>query len=115
MFKEIPLEPTEIKKAMKMLMDNMITESWDWQSLAVWYGNRLPQYLWSKCGWKNVLSTRGWRWQSFLSLLSKHTHEIIRWANDELSWKDFVKVIESDMNSLIISKIYRLENFQSQN
>jgi len=61
MFKEIPSEPTEIKKAMKMLMDNMINESWDWQSLAVWYGNRLPQYLWSKCGWKSVLSIRGWR------------------------------------------------------
>jgi hypothetical protein len=113
MFKEIPSEPVDIKNAMKMLMDNMITEAWDWQSLAVWYGNRLPQYLWSKCGWKNILSIRGWRWQSFLSLLSKHTHEIIRWANDEISWDAFVKVIESDMNSLIISKVYRLENFQS--
>ena len=74
-------EPKEIKTAIKTLMNNMANEMWDWQSLAVWYGNKLPQYLWTKQDWRRRLTKKGWRWQSFLSLLSKRTHEIIRWAN----------------------------------
>ena len=102
----IPPEPTDIKDAMKELMEKMIGEPWDWQSLAVWYGNKLPQYLWTRQDWKSELTKKGWRWQSFLSLLSKHTHEIIRWANGEISWREFINVLETDLNSSIISKIY---------
>jgi hypothetical protein len=105
----IPPEPVEIKNAMKELMEKMTGESWDWQSLAVWAANKLPQYLWTTQGWKRNLSNKGWRWQSFLSLLSKHTHEIIRWATDEISWEDLINVIETDLNSSTIYKIYTLK------
>ena len=99
-------EPFEIKNAMKELMKRMMQETWDWQSLAVWYGNKLPQYLWSKQNWKKELTKKGWRWQSFLSLLSRHTHELIRWASNEISWNELLDIIETDLNSETISKIY---------
>ena len=103
---KVPPEPVDIKNAMKRLMEEMMGEPWDWQSLAVWYGNKLPQYLWTIQGWKKGLSKIGWSWQSFLSLLSKHTHEMIRWATEEVSWSDLISVIETDLNSPTISKIY---------
>ena len=102
-------EPIEIKNGMKELMINMMkltSEKWDWQSLAVWGGNKLPRYLWTDQGWKNELTKKGWNWQGFLSMLSKQTHEMIRWANDELEWKDFLKIIKADLVSDIISRIY---------
>ena len=111
MIERYPSEPEDIKKAIKSLMEKMSNESWDWRSLAVWYRNRLPKYLWTEQDWKRDLSKRGWTWQSFLSLLSKHTHEIIRWANNEISWRELIKIIETDLKSPIISKIYKLVDF----
>ena len=99
-------EPVEVKREIKNLMKKMIGKKWDWQSLAVWYGNRLPQYLWTRQDWKIELSKRGWRWQNFLSFFSRYTHEIVRWANDELSWNELIQLIERDLNSEIISRIY---------
>ena len=31
---------------------------------------------------------------------------MIRWANDELEWKDFLKIIKANLLSDIISRIY---------
>jgi hypothetical protein len=95
----IPPEPTEIKEAMKALMGRMTGEAQDWQSLVAWYGNKLPQYLWTGQDWRKKLSKKGWKWQSFLSLLSRHTQEIVRWANGDVSWNRLIEIIEADLNS----------------
>ena len=93
----MPPEPTEIKGAMKALIGRTTGEAEKWQSLAAWYGNKLPQYLWTNQGWKGELLKKGWRWQDFLSLLSNHTQEIVRWANGELSWDRLMESVEANL------------------
>ena len=95
----VPPEPTEIRNAMKALIGRTTGETDKWQSLAAWYGNRLPQYLWTNLGWKKELTQKGWRWQDFLSLLSRHTDDMIRWANGEMPWGRFVESIETDLDN----------------
>ncbi len=97
--RNVPPEPTEIKKAMKALIGRMPGEAEKWLSLVAWYGNRLPQYLWTKQGWKNELSKKGYRWQDFLRLLSNHTQDIICWANDQLPWDKLTESIGANLNS----------------
>ena len=100
----VPNEPVEIKDAMKSLMGRMTGDAQEWESLVAWYGNKLPQYLWTRQDWKKKLSKRGWRWQSFLSLLSRHTKEIVCWVNDEMSWSRLVESIETDIRSSMLAK-----------
>jgi hypothetical protein len=95
----VPPEPTEIKNAMKALIGRITGEAGKWQSLVAWYGNRLPQYLWTSLGWKRELTQGGWRWQDFLSLLSRHTKDIVCWANDEMPWSKLVESIETDLDN----------------
>ena len=45
----------------------------DWDSLAVWAGNRIPSYLWKK--WKFELSGRGFTWPQFLKPISYLTRD----------------------------------------
>ncbi len=97
-------EPIEIKEAMKALMGRMTGEARDWQSLAVWYGNKLPQYLWTSQDWRKKLAKRGWKWQSFLSLLSRHTQEIVRWTNGDMSWSRLIETIEADLSSSTVTR-----------
>jgi len=92
-------EPVEIKSAMKTLIGRETGEAEKWQSLVAWYGNRLPQYLWTNLGWKKELSQKGWRWQDFLNLLSRHTSDMVRWATDEMSWIKLVESIETDLDN----------------
>jgi hypothetical protein len=108
---ETPPEPNEIKRAIEALMDGMTNETWDWQSLAVWYGNKLPQYLWTEQNWKSELSKIGWRWQSFLSLLSKHTLSIIHWVTNEISWSDLLAAIIADLRRSQLVTRSQLEEF----
>ena len=96
-----PPEPKEIKEAIRSLMGRMTGEEEDWGPLAVWYGNKIPQYLWTSQSWKNKLSKRGWKWQDFLNLLSRHTQDMIRWVNNQISWDRLVEVIEADLGSSI--------------
>jgi len=100
----VPHEPVEIKDAMKSLMGRMTGDAQEWESLVAWYGNKLPQYLWTRQDWKKKLSKRGWRWQSFLSLLSRHTKEIVCWVNDEMSWSRLVESIETDIRSSMLAR-----------
>lgn len=91
----IPKEPLEIKKQVLELRNRMGpgTEI-DYNSLAVWYGNRVPQYLWSV--WKSELTKKGFTWQKFLRLLKYRTDDAFLWVAGRMPWKAFVKkVIES--------------------
>jgi hypothetical protein len=96
-----PPEPVEIKEAVRTLMGSMTGGEEDWGTLAVWYGNKIPQYLWTDQGWKRRLSKRGWKWQDFLNLLSRHTQDMIQWANNRMSWEKLVEAIENDLGRSI--------------
>ncbi|MCK4582545.1 hypothetical protein KAU18_04450 [Candidatus Bathyarchaeota archaeon] len=92
---KIPEESKDIKKfilAVRLQFDESSSINWD--SLAVWSGNRIPQYLWSQ--WKTDLTKRGFSWQKFLRLMKYRTDDAILWAYDRISWPELVeKVIES--------------------
>jgi len=92
---DIPKEPVEIRKQITELRDRMgFGSEIDYDSLAVWYGNRIPQYLWGV--WKSELGERGFTWPKFLRLLKYRTDDAILWVAGKMSWEDFIKkVLES--------------------
>lgn len=91
----IPKEPAEIKKQILELRVRLGSNNEiDWNSLAVWYGNSIPQYLWST--WKGELKRKGFTWQKFLKLLKYRTDDAFLWVAGKISWADFTKkVLES--------------------
>jgi len=90
-----PKEPIEIKKQILELRSRLGSDNEiDWNSLAVWYGNRIPQYLWG--AWKGELGKKGFTWQKFLKLLRYRTDDAFLWVAGKMSWGDFMKeVLES--------------------
>lgn len=92
---EIPPEPEEIRQSILALRSRLgPNRGIDWDSLAVWGGNRLQQYLWTK--WRMELRPKGFTWQKFLKLMKYRTGDAILWANGRISWEKFVKgVLES--------------------
>jgi len=102
----VPPEPTNLKKLMNELIRKYAGEGWDVESFVAWVGNKLPAYLWTKCGWKYSLMREGWTWQSFLKFLSRRTDDIVKWINGELTWDQLVGKIISDLKSPTIRMIY---------
>ena len=92
---EIPKEPVEIRKQILELRGRMSPNTGiNYNSLAVWYGNRVPQYFWGV--WKSELTKKGFTWQKFLKLLKYRTDDTFLWVAGKTSWKDFMeKVLES--------------------
>jgi len=92
---DIPKEPLEIRKQILELRGRMGPGGGiDYNSLAIWYGNRVPQYLWNI--WKSELTKKGFTWQKFLRLLKYRTDDAFLWVAGKMSWKEFVeKVMES--------------------
>ena len=97
----MPPEPVEIKnfiKGVRKRIEEMegpqVFDDW-MNSTAVWYGNRLPSYLWNM--WRDKLVSLGYSWQSFLKVLRRHTEDLILWAlYDKISWEQLVyKIIDS--------------------
>ncbi|TKJ27165.1 MAG: hypothetical protein CEE41_00030 [Hadesarchaea archaeon B3_Hades] len=91
----VPEEPVEIKKQILELRGSLgHGNEIDYNSLAVWYGNRVPQYLWGI--WKGDLGQKGFTWQKFLKLLKYRTDDAFLWVAGKMSWGDFMeKVLES--------------------
>lgn len=88
----VPKEPIEIKKQILELRNTWGSNSRiDWNSLAVWYGNRIPQYLWN--AWREELRKKGFTWQEFLKLLRYRTDDALLWVAGKISWENFVKKI----------------------
>jgi len=95
-----PKEPKEVKDWIRMLTKEADSqEGINWTSLNVWYGNKLPKYLWDE--WKAELSPSGFNWQKFLRLMSFRTDQIILWAYGETSWENLV----DEMKELIYSPL----------
>jgi len=89
----IPPEPKDIKEFITSVRNSIkSSDSIDADTLAVWYLNKLPKYLWSM--WKEVLISRGYNWQKFLRVMKLHTNDVILWAlQDSLDWRRLVKRI----------------------
>lgn len=87
-----PAEPIDLKaRIIKIKTTYGPGSRIDWESTAVWMGNSLPKHLWEV--WKSELEQNGFTWQKFLKLMKYHTEDIILWANDKASWKEFVKKV----------------------
>jgi len=91
----LPPEPEDVKAFIKEVRSRFSEagasgDDIDWDSLAVWYLNKLPSYLWKY--WKECLEKRGYSWQRFLKVIKLHTNDAIRWAiNEGVAWEDFVR------------------------
>ena len=85
-----PKEPAEVK-AWILHVEKMTDSSSgiNWDTLNVWYGNKLPKYLWDQ--WKDVLKPAGFTWQSFLKLLSRRTDAVLMWYKGAYTWERFIK------------------------
>jgi hypothetical protein len=89
---KIPPEPIEVKNfilAVQSRLGKNNTVNWD--STAVWAGNKVPQYLWSY--WRNELTKKGFTWQKFLMLMKYRTDDAILWANNRITWGEFANKI----------------------
>jgi len=87
----IPPEPREIKEFIKKHRGKLGSEpDIDYDSLAVWYLNKLPSYLWKY--WKSNLESLGYTWPKFIKVVKYATDDIIDWAlYDNLEWNGLVK------------------------
>jgi hypothetical protein len=97
----IPPEPITLKKNTNAFQG----KNWDIDNLSIWFGNKLPSYLWRDSGWSIQLKKQGYNWQSFLKILSLHKKEIIKWSRNTLSWKEFLIKLVETINDPVFRKI----------
>ena len=97
----IPPEPTILKQE----SNEKENRKWDMDSLSVWFGNKIPSYLWKEGGWSKPLKSMGYNWQSFLKILSLHKKEMIKWSRNKLSWKELLVKIEETARDPVFKKI----------
>ena len=89
-----PKEPKEVKEWMKKIeeqMDALTIPKRKRDALVVWYGNKLPQYLWNS--WKRELRVKGFTWQKFLTMMKFYEEDVISWYRGQLSWENLSKKI----------------------
>ena len=98
---DIPPEPKIIKK----YSNEQKEKKWDIDSITMWFGNRLPSYLWKESGWSKPLKAEGYSWQSFLKILSLHKKDMIKWSRNTLSWNDFLLKIQETIKDPVFKKI----------
>jgi len=106
----IPREPIEIKDYIKYL--EKLEEGSDiaWDSLNVWYGNKLPKCLWDQ--WQKQLKNEGFTWQIFLKVLKYRTDKFILWAKGMITWTQLVIDVEEIIigpvgQSIVRSRIFK--------
>ena len=102
----VPEEPPELKEFVCEVRDRLGPSTYaDWDALAVWAGNKVPSYLWSR--WKPILENEGFTWQRFLKLMKYKTYDAIRWMNGEISWAEYVREIIDMLKGPIADLIRR--------
>ena len=74
-------------------------------SLSLWFGNKLPSYIWKNGGWSKPLKDEGYNWQSFLKILSLHKKDMIRWSKNTISWKDLLLGIQDTIKDPIFKNL----------
>ena len=98
----IPPEPKMLKKHFMEQKEEIESKI---DSLTIWFGNRLPSYLWKDGGWSQPLKAEGYNWQNFLKILSLHKKDIIKWSWNTLTWKDFLLKIQETIKDPVFKKI----------
>jgi len=98
----MPPEPIMLKTQSK---EQKKGREWDIDSIVLWFGNRLPSYLWKDGGWSKPLKAEGYSWQSFLKILSLHKREMIRWSRDAISWREFLLKLQDTIKDPVFKKI----------
>ncbi|MCK5636585.1 MAG: hypothetical protein KAH91_04110 [Thermoplasmatales archaeon] len=97
-----PPEPVALKKQSKKQKNE---RDWKIDSLVLWFGNRLPSYLWKEGGWSKPLKDAGFNWQSFLKILSLHKKDMIQWSRGGITWNELLFKIEETIKNPIFKKI----------
>lgn len=87
---QLPDAPEPIVLKTQAVEQRYKDPTWDSDSLRVWYGNKLPSYLWTECGWDSCLKQEGLTWRGFLECMSAWKGDIIRWLRSEFSWEELV-------------------------
>ena len=82
-------ESAALKAQAKRLRDLLSGPGVEWDPLAAWFGNKIPQYLWTH--WKDELKPAGFTWQALLKLLHCRTDGAVLWLDGALSWEGFVE------------------------
>jgi len=98
----IPPEPEILKNQFK---EQKRSIGLKFDSLSIWFGNKLPSYLWKDGGWAKPMKAEGYNWQSFLKILSLHKKDMIKWSWDTLSWKEFLLKIQKTIKDPVFKKI----------
>lgn len=98
----IPPEPKILKKHLIEQKEEIESKL---DSLTIWFGNRLPSYLWKDGEWSKPLKDEGYNWQSFLKIFSLHKKEMIKWSRDTLTWKDFLLKIQDTIKDPVFKKM----------
>jgi len=103
----IPKESPEVKKWMVWVeSQTQNTPNIKWDALNVWYGNKLPKYLWDE--WKDKLKPEGFTWQIFLKLIRHRTDKVVLWNKGILKWeeliRDFIDLIKGPFGKEILSQ-----------
>jgi len=98
----IPPEPEILKKQFIKQMRELELK---FDSLTLWFGNKLPSYIWKDGGWSKPLKAEGYNWQSFLKVLSLHKIDMIKWSKNSLTWKDLLLRIQDTISDPVFKKI----------
>lgn len=85
----VPPESAALKAQAKRLRDLLSGPGVEWDPPAVWFGNKIPRYLWAH--WKNELKPAGFTWQEFPNLLHYRTGGAVLWLDGALSWEAFAQ------------------------
>jgi len=99
----IPPEPDMLKKQLIKHKEGFESKL---DSLSLWFGNRLPSYLWKDSGWSKPLKEEGYNWQSFLTIFSLHKKEMIKWSKNTLTWKDFMLTLQDTIKDPVFKKMF---------
>jgi hypothetical protein len=99
---EIPPEPKSLKKQISKQKRNIESKI---DSLALWFGNKIPSYIWKDGGWSKPLKKEGYNWQSFLQIFALHKKDMIRWSWNTISWKQLLNKIEDTLKDPVFKKI----------
>ena len=98
----IPPEPEKLKKHFTDQKKHFESKI---DTLTLWFGNKLPSYLWKDGGWSKPLKDDGYNWQSFLKVFSLHKKEMIKWSNDTISWKEFLIQLQKTLKDPLFKKM----------
>ncbi len=98
----IPPEPKILKEQFLTQKKNIELKI---DSLTIWFGNKLPSYLWKEGGWSKPLKQEGYSWQSFLKIISLHKKDMIKWSWNTLSWKELLSKLEETIKDPVLKKL----------